>query len=228
MRFFFLFCGLIIFNFSLISQAFIGNIQKNVPVWDTINNPVPVITSRDRFNAINLELSSSKFMRYQDSSVCFCEFSIYKGRPDGYHGPFLKSKDGNFIAIFGLHKLPGDEKLFFLPKVDFPNLKAIRAELAMSFNKHMDNIPEDIEQYIERKSPEYAKKAFNADQVVTYPISLRGTFIMGKYTYCDVLRINKEQSGNFELYYFYTEEGYKDKKKKRYHKEVEKILKFKE
>lgn len=105
-------------------------------------------------------------------------------------------------------------------------LFVVRAELAMSLNKKREDISfDEIKHYIEYKPASYAKDVFNADTVITYPLSLGSKCFRKKYYYCDVWLFQKNNIGHFYLYCFYTDKGYENKWK--YEQELEKTLRFK-
>ena len=62
----------------------------------------------------------------------------------------------------------------------------------MSLNKKREDISfDEIKHYIEYKPASYAKDVFNADTVITYPLSLGSKCFRKKYYYCDVWLFQK-------------------------------------
>ena len=58
------------------------------------------------------------------------------------------------------------------------------------------------------KSSKYARKAFNADTVITYPLRMWEN-LENKYNHCQVMIIQKKRRGCIALYCFYNDKGAK-------------------
>jgi len=199
-------------------------------------------TTEDYLNAMKLECRNSNplYLSNLSESECFDSFQNFP-RMVGCLSPIIKSNDNNFIAFFELSPDPDKEfwfsqeerqirkELFIDPFKDINTYSytgTIRVGVAMSLNKDIRDISiDEIEKHVEYKSPDYAKKVFNANKVINYPISLHGEYFQEKYNHCNVLIVYKENAGYFSLYCFYNDKGYKEKKK--YSKALDKMLKFK-
>ena len=207
-------------SISIHSQQY-GNGLNNLPIPPPPAN-VSIFTAEDLFDEIKLECRKSKIIYIKDVYECFSSYrNIYRV---GCKRPTLESKDGHFIAFFDIQPPLKHQRV---DTTTIPYLRGIRADLAMSLGKRIDDIPlEKVEEYIEYKSPDYAKNVFNADRALTYPLSRGEEFFREKYNHCHVLLIYKENVGYFSLYCFYTDRGYK--KRNKYNRELERMLKFKD
>jgi len=247
MRYFFLyFCCFLFFPFNLrpqenvpdsVAMPIFGiNSKGQLVTWEK-KFAVVVITPEDQFNEMKLKYKNSKLIHLKDSDECFGSLPRFLRMFVGCKEPTLESKAGNFIAFFDFQpdstqwdslEIKQIKKQFReINKVTNPYILGIRRDLAISFDKQLNTIPlDEIEKYIEYKPSDYAKKVFNADQVISYPILLGGEYFREKYNYCNVLLFYKEKAGYFLLYCFYTDKGYKERDK--YNKALEKMLRFKD
>ena len=235
MKYFFIFifcCSFTLLHAQVTdSVAAQGSGLNNIPP-PKIGFPIPTVITGELFDAMQLEYRDSKLICLNDSSEgseCFTSFPRFRRIPRGCVKPALESKDKDFIAFFNNLRPKPVQASDFIGIDDinavYPYMSTLRCDLAISFDKELDEISVDqIEQNIQYQPAGYARR-FNADIVITYPISLGNEFFRGKYNHCHVLLLYKREVGYFSLYCFYTDKGYK--KKKKYDNELEKMVKFK-
>ena len=245
-KYFFLYlCCLLFVPFNLRSQesvpdsmampVFGVNSKGQLVTW-TKKFAVISITTEDEFNEMKLKYKNSKLIHLKNSSECFSSFPRFLRIFTGCKMPTLESTDGFFIAFFDFRP---DSTQWDSPEIKqlkkkireenntYPYIGALQVNLAISLDKEWREISiDEIGKYIEYKSSDYAKKVFNADQVISCPISLGGEYFREKYNHCNVLLFYKEKVGYFSLYCFYTDKGYKERNK--YNKALEKMLRFKD
>lgn len=208
-----------------------GIIQGHVPLLEGI--PIHKMTSKKRLDNIRLNFKKSKLIKLIDESEDFESLPQFQRMRMGHLSPTIKSSDQDFIAFFSIQPNNYQPPLILKDKTELEGkeiyryLLGIRANLAISLNKKKDNISfNDIKHFIEYKPATFAKDIFNADTVITYPLSLEGECLREKYNYCDVWLFHKINVGYFSLYCFYTDKGYANKRM--YEQELEKILRFKD
>lgn len=206
-----------------------GIISGHVPLL-TGMEAIQVMTPQKWLKMIQVKYRKSKNIHLVDESENF--ETLRKWRIMGSLTPKLESEDNDFIAFFSIQPNNSQPPFILKDKVVYEEkeihryLLRIRANLAISLNKKRDDISfNEIEQFIEYKPASYAKDIFNADTVITYPLSLGGEYLRRKYNHCDVWLFHKINVGYFSLYCFYTTKGYKHKKN--YEQELEKIIRFK-
>ena len=180
---------------------------------------------------IGLKHKKSKLIKLTDESEDFESLPGFQMHT-GILSPTIKSDDQDFIAFVSIQPNNNRPPFILKDKVEYDGkevyryLFVVRAELAMSLNKKREDISfDEIKHYIEYKPASYAKDVFNADTVITYPLSLGSKCFRKKYYYCDVWLFQKNNIGHFYLYCFYTDKGYENKWK--YEQELEKTLRFK-
>lgn len=109
------------------------------------------------------------------------------------------SKDGTYVCF----PLDPDAKALKINKV---HLDAIQNDFLYnkygrdSFlsGRHLDGLP------LTYRSAEYAKQAFNADTVITYPLQVWKSY-KGKYNHCEVVMIQKNGRSFVQLFCLYTD-----------------------
>lgn len=207
-----------------------GIIPSSIPLLTGM--PIKTMTLQMRLDAIQLKYKKSKILKVIDESEDFKSLPKLQMHI-GILSPTIKSNDQDFIAFFCIQPNNNHPPFLLKDKVEFNKTEVyrylfpIRANLAMSLNKKREDISFDkIGCYIEYKPTNYAKEVFNADTVITYPLSLGNEYLREKYEHCNVWLFHKTNVGYFSLYCFYTNKGYANKR--RYEQELEKILKFKE
>lgn len=206
-----------------------GIIPGHVPLLTGI--PIKTMTFQMWLKKIGLKHKKSKLIKLTDESEDFESLPGFQMHT-GILSPTIKSDDQDFIAFFSIQPNNNRPPFILKDKVEYDGkevyryLFVVRAELAMSLNKKREDISfDEIKHYIEYKPASYAKDVFNADTVITYPLSLGSECFRKKYCYCDVWLFQKNNIGHFYLYCFYTDKGYENKWK--YEQELEKTLRFK-
>lgn len=157
-----------------------------------------------RLNEIQLKRKKSKFIKLIDESEDFESLPRFHKMHMGFLSPAIKSDDQDFIAFFSIQSNNNPPPFILKDKMEYDEkevyryLFGIRAELAMSLNKKREDISfDEIKRYIEYKPASYAKDVFNADTVITYPLSLGNECLRKKYYYCEVWLFQKNNIGIF-------------------------------
>ena len=153
-----------------------GIIPGHVPLLTGI--PIKTMTLQMWLKKIGLKHKKSKLIKLTDESEDFESLPGFQMHT-GILSPTIKSDDQDFIAFFSIQPNNNRPPFILKDKVEYDGkevyryLFVVRAELAMSLNKKREDISfDEIKHYIEYKPASYAKDVFNADTVITYPLSL--------------------------------------------------------
>ena len=133
-------------------------------------------------------------------------------------------KDGEcilFIKCFGL-KSWIDKSIDQIPQSDFDWIKQTLG-IGFSLNKTTEQEMREIKKKINIWSPEKAKKTFNAQYVITYPIKNKKAVYMGKYVHKLELKMIK-WGEDLTVSFLVTKKGNKNIEK--YIKDVEEAFWF--
>lgn len=128
--------------------------------------------------------------------------------------PPVYSKDSVNIYL----ELTPDVKI----EINTYHLSHIKADYKLNTGEFVTSI-KDLS--LEYKSPEYARQAFNADTVITYPLKMWKKY-KKKYNHCQVMIIQKNTRGPISLYCFYNDKG--EKKLDTYLKSLEGMFWYRE
>lgn len=144
------------------------------------------------------------------------------------HYNCILSKDSNFIAYVSVPPIfCGDKdsiyadfsfKTGFMIEMNTYHLEIIKGDFFRNTGERVTSLCDLPLIY---KSSKYARKAFNADTVITYPLKMWEKY-ENKYTHCLVILIQKRYRGCIPLYCLYTDEG--AKKLNHYIKSLKKIF----
>lgn len=155
----------------------------------------------------------------------------YKGIPLTFREYFIP-KDGSFVIYVEVAPICSTDSVHvdieFGPtltwKIDEMHINRIKADFGMNLNKKVGCIfLRDLP--VSYKSSSYAKKTFNADTVITYPLKMWEVY-KEKYNSCQVMIIQKKSRGYIAFYCFYNN---RDKKKlNRYMKQMEGVFWYRE
>ena len=125
----------------------------------------------------------------------------------------LISKDKNFVVFIEIPPVFSRDSVYIdadlLPdlkqEINTSHCKDIRFDFRWNTgqNLSLDQCP------ISYKSSDYARSAFNADTVLTYPLKMWKKY-ENKYNNCQVMVIQKNTRGYICLYIFYNNEGKKN------------------
>ena len=125
----------------------------------------------------------------------------------------LISKDRNFVAFIEIPPVFSRDSVYIdadlLPdlkqEINTSHCKDIRFDFRWNTgqNLSLDQCP------ISYKSSDYARSAFNADTVLTYPLKMWKKYD-NKYNNCQVMVIQKNTRGYICLYIFYNDKGEKN------------------
>lgn len=209
--------------------------------------PVLECTPEAIFNRAYLDYIPSEEFIPTTLTECFESFPRFLGLGYYYRGCYdqvMESKDKNFILLVppitptgnnvNIRRSLSEREEYLFP--DFKSkdistvvyLSPIRMDMALILDKSWREITlREIKEYIHYLSSGYARDKFNADTVITYPIPLKkGESLRGRYNHCEILLLYKIDKAYVLFYFFYTDKGYR--KRKKYIQEVEKMLRFKE
>ncbi|MDD3901773.1 MAG: erythromycin esterase family protein [Dysgonamonadaceae bacterium] len=149
--------------------------------------------------------------------------------PTTFRG-FFESNDKNCIVVIDNPQFP----LNFPPLNGIINKKDIETETKKSFSQipGFNQIPEKnnetlIEKHIKYRTKIYAKKVFNADRVAESTLSIPLSdkiLVLGQYNFGEAIFIEKD-GGTVILKCFYTNKGFKNKRK--YRTGIESLVRFK-
>lgn len=122
----------------------------------------------------------------------------------------LISKDKNFIVFIEIPPVFSRDSVY----IDADFLPDLKQEINTSHCKHIHfdfcwNTGRDTpltQCPISYQSSDYARSAFNADTVLTYPLKMWKKY-ENKYNNCQVMVLQKNTRGYICLYFFYTDEG---------------------
>lgn len=134
----------------------------------------------------------------------------------GFYSPYcnyLLSNDSNFIVYVSAPPIYcGDKdsiyadlslKTGFMIEVNTCHLERIKGDFFENTGERVTslyNLP------LSYKSSKYAREAFNADTVITYPLKMWQN-LENKYNHCQVMIIQKNRRGCIALYCFYNDKG---------------------
>lgn len=122
----------------------------------------------------------------------------------------LISKDKNFVVFIEIPSVYSRDSVY----IDADLLPDLKLEINTS---HCNDIRFDFRWNTGRDTPltqcpisykpsDYARSAFNADTVITYPLKMWKKH-EAKYNHCQVMTIQKNTRGYISLYFFYTDKG---------------------
>jgi len=145
---------------------------------------------------------------------------------------------GKEVPGFVYSELDEDVHQAYNPIIHGVRFKAILSSIFSSdgnFLVAMESLPwlKDIQEYsgvvskdeVDYKTPEYAKKIFNADAVVTYPFEIEYLPLKARYNHGKMILIHKRaMEGLLILYCFYNDEGVK--KWGEYYEGIEQMFRF--
>ena len=131
------------------------------------------------------------------------------------HYNCILSKDSNFIAYVSVPPIfCGDKdsiyadfsfKTGFMIEMNTYHLEIIKGDFFRNTGERVTSLCDLPLIY---KSSKYARKAFNADTVITYPLRMWEN-LENKYNHCQVMIIQKKRRGCIALYCFYNDKGAK-------------------
>lgn len=142
----------------------------------------------------------------------------------------LLSKDGNFLAYIEIAPIFSSDSIYIDMemgpnikwKIDEAYINHIKGDFMMN---RWENITSLSKLPIHYKSFKYARKAFNADIVLIYPLKMWETF-KEKYNRCQVMIVQKKARGYIAFYCFYNDRG--KKKLNQYMKQLEGVFWYRE
>ena len=148
------------------------------------------------------------------------------------HYNCILSKDSNFIAYVSVPPIfCGDKdsiyadfsfKTGFMIEVNTYHLEIIKGDFFVNTGERVTSLCDLPLTY---KSLKYARKAYNADTVITYPLRMWEN-LENKYNHCQVMIIQKKRRGCIALYCFYNDKG--ARKLSQYIRSLKKVFWYRE
>lgn len=203
-------------------------------VFDTDHEHILSLMDWDALGTMKLEYRPPEGFIGRFDTECFESMPKFKKAHNCFVS-HIESKDSNLVVFYYFPSVFTRKDSIRYKKifpdfqhygVDLAHFHIIDLDLQASLQKDKEWVKRNRKKYVTYHSQAYAKQAFNADTVISYPINLYGKKLWDRYDRLKAIMLQKNGGGYAVLYCFYNDRG--EKNWDTYMKSIEKMLRYKE